>query len=144
MSTVAVDGGPVVREPWAHAVGRYAAEVLALVGVGIVLNVVTSAVIGPWGWGSLVAFSLLAGGVNAGTEAGSPRGRYRRRRMLPIVASAFALYLLVGVSGRGADLGRLPSGALAAGAGTGIIAVSVVVTLRLARDIGTRPARSGS
>ena len=136
------DAATRAREPLADAAGRYAAAVLALMGIGAILNVVLGAFMEPMTWGGMVGFCLLAGGVNAGFELGSAKGCVRRRRVWPLALGGFAVYEVVRSVAKGVGLGQPPSGAFAVAMGAGALAISALVTTRLSRQIHADPATS--
>ena len=136
------DAATLAREPWAHAVGRYAAAVLGLMGIGAIVNVVLGAFMEPMTWGGMFGFCLLMGGVNAGFERGSPEGRLRRRRVWPLALGGFGVYEVVRAVAKGVSLGQPPSGAIAIAMGTAGLAISAVMITRLSRHIHADPDTS--
>lgn len=128
--------GSVPREPWSSALGRYAAAVLGLIGVGAVLSVLLRSVMEPMPWGGLVGFSLLMGAFITWLNAGSADGAYRRRRIAPLALGAFVVYLGISVVVRHAGLDvPAPSAPLALAFGAVAVAVSARISTRLTRQV---------
>ena len=105
-------------------------------GVGAILNVVLGEFIEPMTWGALFGFSLLAGAFLEWQQVGSLEGAYRRRRLAPIAACAFALYVLGRLVADNAELNApTPSSALVLTFGACAIAASAIAATRLGRRV---------